>query len=481
MGSKKKQNGKPKTEERLVDAVEAACRAFNSPADADGLLKAAAALAAAVDALAAAQPAAPAAGDRGAARGALLAWGAERGVERHDRATLDAFGGSDQTAVVAAGAVAAGALVFAVPRRAMLVAAGGDAVGAFLETSGLGARNATVALALRVARERAAGAASPWRAYLDALPPTYDTPLFWTVAELAVLRPSPQLRRAVSGRVAGARVFCDVWRASQKGGPLHGELPGFTYAAWAWALGAVVTRQNAVPDAARPAAPPALALVPLWDMCNHDPDGGTSEFVLRPGGGAYLELRAARDVPEGAELRMRYGDRSAAELLIHSGFLPEGFVVEEIEIDVALPRGLDAKLAALLARLLDGARVPRSGPATWGGAVVRGAGGAAAPDAALAAALLAASADKADAAHLMRASTADHGAWTPRDAAHGARARDGLAALCEAALARRRAAPPPPDTRRGALAASFVAAEAALLARGAEDARLPPRPPTANP
>ena len=91
--------------------------------------------------------------------------------------------------------------------------------------------------------------------------------------------------------------------------------------------GAVQTRQNSLGG--------ALALVPLWDMCNHGEDAGASRLAED----GSLEL-ITTGVGEGEEVRMDYGDRSAANFLLHSGFVPPPSLREGADtatVDVALP------------------------------------------------------------------------------------------------------------------------------------------------
>ena len=193
-------------------------------------------------------------------------------------------------------------------------------------------------------------------------------------------------------------------------------------------VGAVQTRQNSLGG--------ALALVPLWDMCNHGEDAGASRLAED----GSLELMTT-GVGAGEEVRMDYGDRSAANFLLHSGFVPPPSLREGADtatVDVALPA---TPLAALLARFLDSRGVPRAplrptrrragaarSCAWWRRPAARR---TRRPDAALNAAALAAGADnKADATYLLRC--APDAALSPASAAHADRATRALAAATAA-------------------------------------------------
>lgn len=53
------------------------------------------------------------------------------------------------------------------------------------------AQDSWTSLILVMIHEHLRGAASPWRPYLDVLPDRFETPMFWTAAELADLQASP--------------------------------------------------------------------------------------------------------------------------------------------------------------------------------------------------------------------------------------------------------------------------------------------------
>ena len=100
-------------------------------------------------------------------------------------------------------------------------------------------------------------------------------------------------------------------------------VPGLTFARFRWALAATITRQNEVPlSAFGQAAGACLALIPVWDMCNHAPAGGTETALVQAGGDAALECAALRAHGVGDEVRIFYGPRPSSELLLYSGFVP---------------------------------------------------------------------------------------------------------------------------------------------------------------
>ena len=396
----------------------------------------------------------PIPGPTDATRAALYEWARDNGCAC-EHIKLESFE-DGQTRVVAASTIQANDVVMKVPAALHLRATDDDAMGVaqFARTHNL---DATLALALRLCAEAVADD-SFWLAYVRCLPSSFDVPTFWVWEDVARLRGSASFRRACMSRCAAARSFVLVTRSL---GEEASKALQLDYDRWRWALGAVQTRQNSLGG--------ALALVPLWDMCNHGEDAGASRLAED----GSLELMTT-GVAVGEEVRMDYGDRSAANFLLHSGFVPPPSLREGADtatVDVALPA---TPLAALLARFLDSRKVPRApappnAPPRWRGALLRmvaTAGGAAhaVPDAALNSIALAAGADnKADATYLLRC--APDAALSPASAAHADRATQALAAAT-AAQAEGYPALPPAETPHGRLADALVAREKEMLQRG---------------
>ncbi|KAJ6440077.1 SET domain protein [Purpureocillium lavendulum] len=116
--------------------------------------------------------------------------------------------------IVATQDIPADATLFTIPRKAIISA----------ETSGLRERiprlfeshgdedneqqlDSWTALILILVYEHFQGVASPWKPYLDVLPETFDTPMFWTDAELDELQASAM--RSKIGRADAETMFRD--------------------------------------------------------------------------------------------------------------------------------------------------------------------------------------------------------------------------------------------------------------------------------
>ena len=95
---------------------------------------------------------------------------------------------------------------------------------------------------------------------------------------------------------------------------------GFCYRDFCWAVASVTTRQNKVPLKGDDGSHD-LALIPLWDMCNHTEGEITTGYdpVAR-----QCVCYAAHPVAAGEEICIYYGPRPNSELLLHSGFVYAG-------------------------------------------------------------------------------------------------------------------------------------------------------------
>lgn len=423
----KKSRRKPKKAEipleAALSAVEAACRAPEWSSDDDmNVVLAVTRLQASLEELRRTPSVRPTA-DLVEARAGLVKWAASRGAIAHEAAELRDFG--QQSGVYVSRPVREGELLFSIPRdKCMVFACRGrsDSLGEFIVESGLDEMSSTVALALRLVYEASLGSSSRFAAYVAALPATFDTPLAWAPGSLAMLA-GPSLRRACGSKRAAARTFCELSRAAFERPKLAAALPDFCdWDDWAWAMGAVITRQNSVPiELGETSCRTRLGLVPLWDVCNHALDAPSTEFRQADDGEGFIELRANADMQTGDQVFMNYGNRSDADLVLHSGFcLGANNPHDALQLTVALPHR-DADLKRLVARLLDNANVPRldarKPDSPWRGGLHRS-NGAVLPNANLKALALAAVADRARAVHLMRASSTDHALWSAIDADH---------------------------------------------------------------
>jgi len=109
----------------------------------------------------------------------------------------------------------------------------------------------------------------------------------------------------------------------------------FTYDAFAWAFATVHARQNRIMLQGKEGPVASLALVPVFDLINHEPGGTiTSNFNLES---QMLESTAGRDFKKGEEIKMFYGERPNVELFVYSGFLVPDNIYNWTTLTLELP------------------------------------------------------------------------------------------------------------------------------------------------
>ncbi|XP_031436430.2 actin-histidine N-methyltransferase [Clupea harengus] len=138
--------------------------------------------------------------------------------------------------------------------------------------------------------------------------------------------------------------------------PNASKLPlkdAFTFDDYRWAVSSVMTRQNQIPteDGSRV----TLALIPLWDMCNHTNGLITTGYNLEDD---RCECVALQDYKENQQIYIFYGTRSNAEFVIHNGFFFEDNAHDRVKIKLGVSKS--ERLYAMKAEVLARAGIPSS-------------------------------------------------------------------------------------------------------------------------
>jgi len=157
-----------------------------------------------------------------------------------------------------------------------------------------------------------------WTPYIRTLPKTYGTCLYFKLEELEGLRGSPTFTSAIkviATVVLQYTYIHDVFQIRKD--IMH--INSFTWEEFTWAMSAVGSRQNQVPLRG-PNAPPEYALIPAWDMCNHD-HGDLQTFY--DVSSDSTESHAMRPFKKGEQIYIFYGSRPNSDFLLHSGFVFE--------------------------------------------------------------------------------------------------------------------------------------------------------------
>jgi hypothetical protein len=235
------------------------------------------------DALPIRDAAAHTAGDRRASVAKLIAWGETGGATLHAVAPrVDANG---NVSMYATHAIANGELVFALPRRLMILDS--DVAGG--ESSAHGALAAWLAVR---------DPASPWRAYLDDLPPHVPgLPVFGDAAHF----------ESLSGTTAQTYALVDRTDLLAAHARTSSPLADF---AWGWAI--VRSRAFHAPGSFGP----HLALMPVLDLFDHG--HGDTTWTYDPAT-ALFSVTAERAIAAGEPVTFTYGDLGNGRLLAHYG------------------------------------------------------------------------------------------------------------------------------------------------------------------
>ncbi|MCI4382995.1 hypothetical protein PGIGA_G00021260 [Pangasianodon gigas] len=211
-----------------------------------------------------------------------------------------------------------------------------------------------VTLALHLLCERA-NPESPWLPYIKTLPTHYDTPLYFEEEEVRHLLATQAIQDVLSQYKNTARQYAYFYKVIHTH-PNASKLPlkdAFTFDDYRWAVSSVMTRQNQIPteDGSRV----TLALIPLWDMCNHTNGLITTGYNLEDD---RCECVALHDYKESEQIYIFYGTRSNAEFVIHNGFFFEENAHDRVKIKLGVSKS--ERLYAMKAEVLARAGIPAS-------------------------------------------------------------------------------------------------------------------------
>ncbi|XP_036847529.1 actin-histidine N-methyltransferase isoform X2 [Manis javanica] len=194
-----------------------------------------------------------------------------------------------------------------------------------------------------------------WQPYIQTLPCEYDTPLYFEEDEVRHLQSTQAVHDVFSQYKNTARQYAYFYKVIQTH-PHANKLPlkdSFTYEDYRWAVSSVMTRQNQIPteDGSRV----TLALIPLWDMCNHTNGLITTGYNLEDD---RCECVALQDFRAGEQIYIFYGTRSNAEFVIHSGFFFDNNSHDRVKIKLGVSKS--DRLYAMKAEVLARAGIPTS-------------------------------------------------------------------------------------------------------------------------
>uniref|UniRef100_A0A1B6DPA2 protein-histidine N-methyltransferase n=1 Tax=Clastoptera arizonana TaxID=38151 RepID=A0A1B6DPA2_9HEMI len=185
--------------------------------------------------------------------------------------------------------------------------------------------------------------------YINMLPNSYTTILYFSPEELQELKGSPTLESALKQCRNIARQYAYFYNIFQNKCDPASEIlrDVFTYDQYRWAVSTVMTRQNFIPtyDCSI-----NNALIPMWDLANHSNGKISTNYNLNTDSS---ECFAWRDFVAGEQVFIFYGARSNADLLVHNGFIypPNNVDSYKIRLGVSKSDPLEYLKSLLLQRL----------------------------------------------------------------------------------------------------------------------------------
>ncbi|KAJ9450475.1 Ribulose-1 [Diplonema papillatum] len=160
----------------------------------------------------------------------------------------------------------------------------------------------SLAICLRLLKEKQKGAGSKWVDWIRLLPETFNCIAVWDPSDIAELDPEVRRKMAAQLQKKARESFAKV-RAAE---------PSLTYDDFCWAHSAVETRGFSLESG-------RLVLLPYADMFNHEADGCAS-FGLDPTGNFFV-FTADRDYEEGEDIALRYNSSAGWDQASYYGFL----------------------------------------------------------------------------------------------------------------------------------------------------------------
>ncbi|XP_067938844.1 actin-histidine N-methyltransferase-like isoform X2 [Watersipora subatra] len=256
---------------------------------------------------------------------AFMRWSTENGA-KCDKVDLALFEGLG-VGVQATQRIEPHEEFMSIPRSMMLTADTElSSIGELLRTDPIASQMPNIALSLHLLSERFKGSGSYWKPYLDVLPETYDTPLYFPPNEIALLKGSPTYEQSIHMQRNVARQYAYFWSLfiNKRRGQYPVMAKNFTYDLYRWAVSTVMTRQNYIRisgssvQAVEDDSMGHLTLIPLWDMCNHRQGEMLTDYDEAEN---KCHCYADGAYEPGNQVYICYGFRPNSDFFVHSGFV----------------------------------------------------------------------------------------------------------------------------------------------------------------
>jgi len=210
--------------------------------------------------------------------------------------------------------LAEGEEVLSIPTKAMMSVetAKASSIGSLIERDPLLQTMSNVVLTIHLLIERNSPA-SFWEPYINILPHSYNTVLYFTKEQFSLLRGSPALEDAMKQYKFVARQFAYFYRLFA-----NTLLKDYlTYDEYRWAVSTVMTRQNLIPSPTDEAKN-INTLIPYYDLANHDHGQLSTDYDHET---SSTKCLAMRQFGQGEQFTIFYGMRANCDLMVHNGFV----------------------------------------------------------------------------------------------------------------------------------------------------------------
>jgi len=234
----------------------------------------------------------------------------------------------------------------------------------------------SVRLACKLLRLKSQGAASPWSPYLNSLPPLVPAPLVnfsWEDVQSIAYEPARRQFDKTTWMVSSAWSSLPPSAASVPSNASTTSTPLPSREEFDWAISIVHSRTFGT--AGKGGGVGVRMLVPLVDMLNHSGDqdltnstrSGTSpgqrirgnsataaqspvatatdnvrwDLVSKIGGEFLMILTATRDILQGEELLLSYGERNNDDFFLHYGFIPPKNIHDDVILFSSIENAID--------------------------------------------------------------------------------------------------------------------------------------------
>lgn len=264
----------------------------------------------------------------------FIEWFKKNGGEA-DQVEIDDFG-KQGLGLKAVTDIKSGELFATIPRKLLMSAetARNSELGPLIAKDNILRVMQNACLVLHVYSEKLKGN-SFWKPYLDILPTSYSTVLYFSIEEMQELKGSPAFGEALKLYRNIARQYAYLYQRVHQVCPETANLPlrnNFTFDNHRWAVSTVITRQNKIPSTT---GEPTLALIPMWDMCNHCNGTITTGYEKADESCKSLSMK---DFSVGEQVCIFYGERSNADLLVHNGFVYEDNSHDRVGIQLGVSK-----------------------------------------------------------------------------------------------------------------------------------------------